>query len=147
MTRRKKSEPEGSRTRCECGDDGDVSIGEPSRNHEICKRTALFNDGGPSSLQCLSELKTQLTPFLNLQTNHKRNLLLTVGSGTPSALQLRVSGSFFGTVIDTGCSVMCGERDCAERDRKKQNIELASKRGFNTEYKLFTFITQQCRNN
>jgi hypothetical protein len=28
------------------------------------------------------------------------------GSGIPSALQFNVSGSFFGTVIDVGCSVM-----------------------------------------
>ena len=29
--------------------------------------------------------------------------------GIPSALQLSVRGSFFGTVIEVGCSVMCGD--------------------------------------
>lgn len=35
----------------------------------------------------------------------------TVGSGRPSALQLRVTGSFFATMISDGCSVIRGERN------------------------------------
>ena len=31
---------------------------------------------------------------------------LISGSGTPSALQFRVRGSFLGTVIEVGCSVI-----------------------------------------
>jgi len=31
-----------------------------------------------------------------------------VGVGLPSALQLNVYGSFFGTVVSIGCSMMCG---------------------------------------
>ena len=31
-----------------------------------------------------------------------------LGSGWPSALQLRVRGSFLGTIWDIGCSDMCG---------------------------------------
>ena len=44
--------------------------------------------------------------------------VFTFGSGTPSALQLSVRGSFLGTVIDTGCSVMCGDRVWAEIEIK-----------------------------
>jgi hypothetical protein len=40
------------------------------------------------------------------------------GSGTPSALQFSVSGSFLGTVIDVGCSVMWGDREWPETERK-----------------------------
>lgn len=36
-----------------------------------------------------------------------------VGSGLPSALQFIVTGSFFGTSISLGCSVIRGERYCA----------------------------------
>jgi hypothetical protein len=34
------------------------------------------------------------------------------GSGRPSALQLRVTGSFFATIMSEGCSVILGERYC-----------------------------------
>lgn len=34
----------------------------------------------------------------------------TTGSGLPSALQLRVTGSFFATMMSDGCSVIRGER-------------------------------------
>ena len=43
MTRRKKREPEGRSTRCECGADGDVAIGIPSRNQDICKSVDCFD--------------------------------------------------------------------------------------------------------
>ena len=40
------------------------------------------------------------------------------GSGTPSALQLSVIGSFFGTVIEAGCSVMWGALTSPAHPRK-----------------------------
>ena len=35
-----------------------------------------------------------------------------VGSGLPSALQFRVTGSFLATIMSDGCSVMRGDRYC-----------------------------------
>lgn len=48
-----------------------------------------------------------------------------IGSGFPSALQLSVTGSFFATRISLGCSVILGERYCAEsRRRRKESYDL-----------------------
>lgn len=66
--RRKNSEPDGNRTRCDLLSFGLVLTGSPSLNHSM------------------------------------------LGSGRPSALQFRVTGSFFGTTMSLGCSVMRGVR-------------------------------------
>ena len=42
-----------------------------------------------------------------LQNSFFQNIT-NLGSGVPSALQLRVRGSFLGTIWDIGCSDMCG---------------------------------------
>ncbi len=49
-----------------------------------------------------------------------------LGSGSPSALQLSVSGSFFGTVMEVGCSVMCGERNWPGITEKEQILSMIS---------------------
>lgn len=41
------------------------------------------------------------------------------GVGLPSALQLKVNGSFFGTVVSMGCSMMRGFSPGMERGRKR----------------------------
>lgn len=46
------------------------------------------------------------------------------GSGFPSALQFNVTGSFFGTTISLGCSVIRGVRYCAERKKKTPQKEI-----------------------
>lgn len=75
--RRKNSDPDGRRTRCDLLSLGLVFTGSPSLNHSI------------------------------------------VGSGLPSALQFNVTGSFFGTTMSLGCSVIRGERYCAARRKEK----------------------------
>lgn len=66
--RRKNSEPDGKRTRCDLLSLGLVFTGSPSLNHSM------------------------------------------VGIGSPSALQFNVTGSFFGTTMSLGCSVIRGVR-------------------------------------
>lgn len=39
------------------------------------------------------------------------------GSGRPSALQFKVTGSFFATILSEGCSVILGDRYCPEKER------------------------------
>ena len=55
---------------------------------------------------------TGFVDFLNSKQSIKPLPLnqVILGSGTPSALQLSVIGSFFGTVMLSGCSVMWGAR-------------------------------------
>lgn len=52
-----------------------------------------------------------------------------VGSGLPSALQFSVTGSFFGTTISLGCSVILGVRYCAaekKNERKRKSWKFAN---------------------
>ena len=41
--------------------------------------------------------------------------------GIPSALQFSVRGSFFGTIIEVGCSVMCGDLYWPEIEQREKN--------------------------
>ena len=73
-------------------------------------------------------------PFLN----H-----LTTGSGSPSTLHLRVTGSFFTTEMFNGCSTILGSVEVAqvpeakEEKREKENVSISTNNFYHPRH-IFT---------